>query len=76
MGFGSGSVVFCFSCLRGEVGEPEIARKRLKPSDFTFKSRDGQPVAFRFTVFAAFAAIANNKTTFWHDNKMEKALEG
>jgi hypothetical protein len=74
LGFSAGSVIFCFSCLRGDVGDPAVDRKRLKPSDFTFSSQPGLPVAFRFTVFAAFAAIANNKMSFWHDDKMEKAL--
>jgi hypothetical protein len=74
LGFGQASVIFCFSCRRNDVGEPDVKKRRLKPSDFAFASRDGQPVAFKFSVFSAFGAIANNKVSMWHDDKMLKVL--
>ncbi len=66
--------VFCFSLNRDDVLPPEVKTRRLKPSEYTFRSRDGLAVQFQLLVFAAMAAIANGKTILWYDKNMNFAL--
>lgn len=46
----------------------------LKPSEFTFCSREEQEVAFQFVIYAAWAYIANKKMNYWHDKSMLRAV--
>lgn len=66
--------IFCFSCRRDDVYPPEVKKHRLTPSDFSFRSKEEQPVAFTFLVFTAMAYVANDKMGYWHDKNMFRAL--
>jgi hypothetical protein len=69
----SGST-FCFSLHRDDVYPPEVKKHLLTPSDFLFRSKEEQPVSFRFLVFAATAYIANDKMGYWQDKDMLRCL--
>lgn len=69
----SGSI-FCFTFHRDDVYPPEVKKHRLTPSDFSFRSKEEQPVAFRLLVIAAMAYVANDKMGYWHDNNMFRVL--
>lgn len=66
--------VFCFTCHRDDVYPPQVKKRRLAPSDFTFLSKEEQPVAFQLLVFAAMVSIADDKMNYWHDKNMLHAL--
>ena len=66
--------VFCLSFHRDDVYFPEIKKHRLTPSDFLFRSKEEQPVAFQLLVFAAMVYVANDKMGYWHDRNMLHAL--
>lgn len=66
--------VFCFTFLRSDVYAPEIKKRRMKPSDFTFRSKEELPEGFTCTVFSAMASIANGKTSLWYDKNMLQAI--
>ena len=65
---------YCFTFLRSDVYEPEVEKKRLKPSDFTFRSKEEQAISFRLTVFAAYASVSKDKLHYWHDKDTFRAL--
>ncbi|HUC59719.1 MAG TPA: hypothetical protein VMA95_20130 [Streptosporangiaceae bacterium] len=69
----SGSI-FCFAFLRDDVYPPQVKKHRLTPSDFSFRSKEQQPVAFQMMVIAAMAYIANDKVGYWFDKNMLHAL--
>ncbi len=65
---------FCFTFRRDDVYQPEITKHRLTPSDFAFRSKEPQPVAFRLQVFSAVAYVANDKMGYWYDKNMLHCL--
>jgi hypothetical protein len=69
----SGSI-FCFTFHRDDVYPPQVKKHRLTPSDFTFRSKEEQPVAFQLLVIAAMAYVANDKMGYWHDKDMFRVL--
>lgn len=66
--------VYCFTINRDDVYLPEMKKHLLKPSEFTFRSKEEQEVAFQFVVYAAVAYIANKKMNYWHDKNMLRAV--
>jgi|SRR5579859_41427 len=66
--------VFCFAFHRDDVYDPVVKKRRLTPSDFSFRSKDGQPVAFQLQVIMAMAYVANGKMGYWQDANMLRAL--
>jgi hypothetical protein len=65
--------VYCFTVNRDDVYLPEMKKHLFKPSEFTFRSREEQEVAFQFVIYAAWAYIANKKMNYWHDKSMLRA---
>ena len=53
---------------------PQVKKHRLTPSEFSFRSREEQSVAFQLSIFAAAADVANDKMGYWHDNNMLQTL--
>lgn len=66
--------VFCFTFHRDDVYQPEVKKHRLTPSDFAFRSKEAQPVAFRLLVVSAMAYVANDKMGYWYDKNMLHCL--
>jgi|ERR1022692_390500 hypothetical protein len=66
--------IFCFICHRDDVYPPQVRKHRLTPSEFSFRSKEEQPVSFHLVVFAAMAYVANNKMGYWHDKNMLHSL--
>jgi hypothetical protein len=71
---GTSGNIFCFSCHRDDVYAPQVKKHRLMPSDFHFRSKEEQPVAFALLVFMAMGYVANDKVGYWHDKDMLRAL--
>jgi hypothetical protein len=69
----SGSI-FCFTCHRDDVYPPQVKKHRLTPSDFSFRSKEEQPVAFQLLVIAAMAYVANDQMGYWYDKNMLHSL--
>ncbi len=69
----SGSI-FCFAFHRDDVYAPQVKKHRLTPSDFSFRSKEEQPVAFQLLVLMAMAYVANDKMGYWHDKNMLHTL--
>ncbi len=65
---------FCFTLRRDDVYSPHIKKHSLKPSEFTFRSKEELAVGFQLAVFAAWAFIGNGKMGYWHDKNMLQAL--
>lgn len=66
---------FCFTFLRDDVYPAEKKKNRFpKPSDFTFRSREEQPISFRLIVFSALGSVSSNQLHLWHDKNMIHAL--
>ena len=59
--------VFCFTFHSDDVYAPEMKKRRLKPSDFSFRSKEGQMLGFQFLVFNAMISVPNGKTNYWLD---------
>jgi hypothetical protein len=74
LSIGSSGNIFCFSCQRDDVYAPQIKKHRLTPSDFHFRSKEEQPVAFELLIFMAMGYVANDKVGYWHDKNMLHAL--
>jgi translation elongation factor EF-1beta len=51
-----------------------VKKHRLTPSDFSFRSKEEQPVAFQLLVIAAMVYVANDKMGYWHDKNMLRSL--
>jgi hypothetical protein len=66
--------IFCFTCRRDDVYPPQVKKHRLTPSDFSFRSKEEQPVAFQLLVIAAMVYVANDKMGYWHDKNMLRSL--
>ncbi len=66
--------VFCFTCNRDDLCPVQVKKHRLTPSDFSFRSREGQSVAFQLRVIASAVYVANNKMGYWHDKNMLHSL--
>jgi hypothetical protein len=67
--------VFCFTCRRDDVYPPQVKKRRLTPSDFTFRSKEEQTVAFNLLVITAMVQIATgDKMEYWQDKNMLHAL--
>ena len=66
--------IFCFTFHRDDVYPPQVKKRRLAPSDFTFRSKEQQPVALQMRVILAMGYIANDKMGYWHDKNMLHAL--
>jgi len=62
--------VFCFTFHHDDVYAPEMKKCRLKPSDFFFRSKEGQTLGFQFLFFNAMIAVPNGKTNYWLDKSM------
>ena len=71
---GTSGSVFCFTFHRDDVYPPQVKKHRLTPSDFTFRSKEEQPVAFQLLVIAAMAYVANDKMGYWQDKNMLHSL--
>jgi len=70
----SNGEVYCFYVLRDDVYEPEVKKKRLKPSEFFFRSKEEAPVSFRIAAYAAWAYVAGDHLGYWYDKNMLSAL--
>lgn len=66
--------VYCFTCNRDDVYAPAIKKHRLKPSEFTFRSKEEEEVAFQLVIYAAWVYIVNKKMNYWHDRNMLRAV--
>jgi hypothetical protein len=69
----SGSI-FCFTFHRDDVYPAQVKKRVLQPSDFSFRSREEQPVAFQLMVIMAMVCVANDKMGYWHDKNMLHSL--
>ncbi len=66
--------VFCFTLHRDDVYLPEMKKRRLKPSLFSFRSKEEVAVGFQVSVFAAIAYVTNGKMCYWQDKYMLHAV--
>jgi len=59
--------VFCFSINRSDVYAPQVKRRRLLPSDFSFRAKEESPIAFGLMVFSCMVNIVNSQMSYCDD---------
>jgi hypothetical protein len=74
LAIGATGQTFCFMFPKRDVSEPEVKKRRLKPSEYTFRSNTSVESAFRLTVFGAYGFVKNNKIGICHDEHIVRAL--